>query len=143
MKEVADMLRKKAIVSLLLALLLMGCNSGTTTSGAESNKPDPLSRIEVETIVQTASSEGDTSVAKEYGKFDANVKYVWAKCKVTWVYAYTNKTYVYTSGCGTDYWWTSKKEYRSTLASVASQAMVKNWKLNFQHNGRTWSYFVF
>lgn len=130
---------KYVVGPLLAVLVLVGCSNGGTSSGAKIDSM-PLTFNEVNAIVE---DQNNPTVVRQ-ADFDENVQYGWAKCKVTWVYVYTNKTVVYTSGCGWDYFYTKRVRFRSALADVASQAMVKNWKLWFRVNaaGTAWTYFV-
>ncbi len=130
---------KYLVGPLSIVFVLGGCSNGGTSSGGVETAP--LTYDQVNTIVQ---NQNNPEVVRQ-ADFDEKVKYGWAKCKVKWVYVYTNKTVVYTSGCGVEFFVSTRVRYRSVLANVAAQAMVKNWKLWFRVNsaGTNWTYFVF
>ena len=131
------MLVKYLVVPLSVVLFLVGCSNGGTSSGTKIDSM-PLTFNEVNTIVE----DQNNPVVVRQADFDENAQYGWAKCKVTWVYVYTNKTVIYTSGCGYTYFLTKRAKFRNALADVATQAMVKGWKLWFSISGNTWTYFV-
>ena len=130
---------KYLVVLLSAVFVLVGCSNGGTSSGTKINSM-PLTFDEVNTIVE---DQNNPTVVRQ-ADFDENVQYTWAKCKVTWVYVYTNKTTIHTSGCGYSWFFTKRARHRNALADVAAQAMVKNWKLWFRINaaGTNWTYFV-
>ena len=130
---------KYLVVPLWVVFVLVGCSNGGTSSGTKIDSM-PLTFEEVNTIVE---DQNNPTVVRQ-ADFDENAQYGWAKCKVTWVYVYKNKTVIYTSGCGYTYFYTKRARFRNALADVASQAMVKNWYLRFNVNaaGTTWTYFV-
>ena len=130
---------KYLVGPLSVVLVLGGCGNGSNSSGGD--KTTPLTYDQVNTIVQ---NQNNPEVVRQ-ADFDDKVKYAWAKCKVNYVYVYPSKTVVHTSGCGASFYVSKRVRYRSALADVASQAMVKNWKLWFMVNaaGTKWTYFVF
>jgi len=133
------MIIKSFVIPLSAVFVLVGCSNGGTSSGTKIDSM-PLTYDQVSTIVE---DQNNSDVVRQ-ADFDENVQYGWAKCKVTWVYVYTNKTVIYTSGCGYSYFFTRRARFRNALADVATQAMVKNWKLWFRVNnaGTAWTYFV-
>ena len=127
---------KYLVVLLSAVFVLVGCSNGGTSSGGVETAP--LTYDQVNSIVQ---NQNNSEVVRQ-ADLDEKVKYGWAKCKVKWVYVYTNRTVVYTSGCGYTYFLTRKVRFRNALADVATQAMVKGWKLWFRVSGNSWTYFV-
>jgi len=128
---------KSFVIPLSAVFVLVGCSDGVTSSGTKIDSM-PLTYDQVSTIVE---DQNNPDVVRQ-ADFDGNVQYGWAKCKVTWVYVYTNKTVIYTSGCGHTYFLTTRARFRNALADVATQAMVKGWKLWFWVSGNRWTYFV-
>ena len=127
---------KYLVGPLSIVFVLVGCSNGGTSSGGVETAP--LTYDQVNTIVQ---NQNNPEVVRQ-ADFNKKLQYVWAKCKVKWVYVYTNKTVIYTSGCGYTYFLTKRAKFRNALADVATQAMVKGWKLWFSVYGNTWTYFV-
>ena len=120
----------------MAVLVLVGCSNGGTSSGGVETAP--LTYVQVNTIVQ---NQNNPEVVRQ-ADYDEKEKYGWAKCKVKWVYVYTNKTVVYTSGCGYSYFLTTRVRFRSALADVATQAKVRNKVLNFWVTSNSWTHFA-
>ena len=131
------MLIKYLVGPLSVVLFLVGCSNGGTSSGTKIDSM-PLTFNEVNTIVE---DQNNPTVVRQ-ADFDENEQYGIKKCKVAWVYVYTNRTVIYTSGCGYTYFLTRRARFRNALADVATQAMVKGWKLWFRASGNSWTYFV-
>ena len=127
---------KYLVGPLSIVFVLVGCSNGGTSSGGVETAP--LTYDQVNTIVQ---NQNNPEVVRQ-ADFDEKVKYGWAKCKVKWVYVYTNKTVVYTSGCGSSYFLTTRVRYRSALADVAAQAKMRNKYLNFWTTSTSWTLFA-
>ena len=129
---------KYLVVPLSAVFVLVGCSNGGTSSGGVETAP--LTYDQVNSIVQ---NQNNSEVVRQ-ADLDEKVKYGWAKCKVKWVYVYKTKTVVYTSGCGYDYFLTTRVRWRSALADVAAQAKMRNKYVWFWVNaaGTTWTYFV-
>ena len=129
---------KYLVVPLSAVFVLVGCSNGGTSSGGVETAP--LTYDQVNTIIQ---NQNNPEVVRQ-ADYDEKEKYGWAKCKVKWVYVYKNKTVVYTSGCGYEYFLTTRVRWRSALADVAAQAKMRNKYVWFWVNaaGTTWTYFV-
>ena len=127
---------KYLIVPLSVVFVLVGCSNGGTSSGGVETAP--LTYDQVNTIIQ---NQNNPEVVRQ-ADYDEKEKYGWAKCKVKWVYVYTNKTVVYTSGCGYSYFLTTRVRFRSALADVATQAKVRNKFLNFWVTSNSWTHFA-
>ena len=129
---------KYLVIPLSVVFVLVGCSNGGTSSGGVETAP--LTYDQVNTIVQ---NQNNSEVVRQ-ADFDENVKYGWAKCKVKWVYVYTNQTVVYTKSCDWEYFLTKRSQHRSALADVAAQAKMRNKYLWFWVNAAetSWTYFV-
>jgi hypothetical protein len=123
------MLRKE-IVLLLSALLLLGCNQGTTSSGGVvKNEYTPSQTEDTQyTNQRTTTFDGENS-------FPAYTQFTSSKCKVNWVYVYASYTYVtYKTGC---YFGSVKFRgaWKDRAASTMLLAYSNNYWVWFSHTG--------